>query len=190
MQYTYCGDLTPFLMVVNSTCYDVCPERYYDDSTVFECQPCLYDCYYCNTTGNGKCTVCNDTIDFRVFNNVTKRCVALPGYYDDGLSHNVALPCNNASCLTCSSLTHCLSCYPAQYLASNFTCINCMTNCLNCTSAATCTLCLAPYVFVITCVPNCSLITSCSTCQVSGNITQCLTCLIGFSLDNTTNTCN
>lgn len=137
MEEQYCGDLTPYLMVATNICYDVCPERYYNNDTSMECTPCSVDCYNCTTNGNGSCTLCNATYDFRVFNNVTLRCDPLPGYYNPAASSSVALPCNNATCLTCTSLTACTSCHPAFYL-SGTTCVACMANCLNCTSATNC----------------------------------------------------
>lgn len=51
-------------------------------------------------------------------NSLTKRCDAIAGYYDDGLSHAVALPCN-ANCATCKTLsTQCTSCLSNRILMS------------------------------------------------------------------------
>lgn len=113
------------------------------------------------------------------------RCLPLPGYYDNGVSQ--AVPCVAANCLTCTSATNCLSCYPAKYL-SGTTCLNCMANCVNCTSAATCISCDTYYIFNTgMCRPNCTLVTNCATCSVVATGINCLTCATGYSVAN--NTC-
>lgn len=56
--FNYCPSTTPYYMVSQNICYDVCPQRYYTDS-YGECQQCLYDCYLC--IGKDNCTACNET---------------------------------------------------------------------------------------------------------------------------------
>lgn len=79
-EFWYCPDSTPYLMVSTNICYDLCPIRYASNTSDFQCDSCpTVDCYYCGN--NGKCTQCNDTLDYRMMNNATMRCVPLPGYY-------------------------------------------------------------------------------------------------------------
>ena len=61
----YCQYSTPFLY--NTTCYDVCPPRYYGDSNNLACNACSYDCYTCSDSSI--CTSCNSQNDHRIFNN-------------------------------------------------------------------------------------------------------------------------
>lgn len=122
IEVEWCGEPTIYLMESNSTCYDVCPERYYGDDPSLTCQICFYDCYQCSD--GTVCSSCNETLDFRAFNNATSRCDPLEGYYDTGVTQ--AQPCN-ISCLTCngSSASHCLSCNSNASMILNGTeCIN------------------------------------------------------------------
>jgi cysteine-rich repeat protein len=165
-------------MVAASTCYDICPVRYASNASDYQCDACpTYDCYYCGV--NGKCTDCSATVDFRVMDSATMRCLPLPGYYDNGVSQ--AVPCVAANCLTCTTSTKCLSCYTGKYL-SGTSCLTCMANCANCTTATTCITCNPYYVFTSgTCVANCSNVTYCATCTVSSGIV-CSACSTGYSL--------
>jgi len=187
LQFTYCADITPYLMVATQICYDVCPIRYSSNTSDYQCDKCpTYDCYICGN--NGLCTQCNSTLDFRIMNNITNRCIPLPGYYDNGVSQ--AVPCVASNCLTCTSATYCLSCYSGKYLkTSSHTCQNCILNCLNCTTSGDCQLCQPSYVFVSpSCILNCTQITNCSSCILNNTTIECTVCQTGYSLVN--NTCS
>jgi hypothetical protein len=81
-------------------CYDTsCPIRTYYTPTPISCQPCLYDCASC--ANNTACFSCNATTNYRQLDPATKRCLPLPGYYDDGTNNIVAMPCSSP-CSTCT----------------------------------------------------------------------------------------
>lgn len=125
-------------MVSSNLCYDICPIRYCSNITNFQCNPCpTVDCYYCGY--NGKCIACNNTLDFRYLDNITMRCLPLPGYFESNLS--AASPCLPTNCLTCTSTTYCLSCFPGKFLTITNTCLNCPAKCINCTNGTTCVIC-------------------------------------------------
>jgi hypothetical protein len=180
LRFTYCADTTPFLMLATNLCYDICPMRYCSHTISFQCKVCpTYDCYYCGN--NGKCSQCNATLDFRVMNNVTNRCIPLDGYYDNGVSQ--AVPCVAANCLTCTSANVCVSCYSGKFLRPNKTCTDCIPNCLNCTTTVNCQLCQTSYIFVSpNCILDCSPVANCSTCSLNNVTIQCITCQTGYSL--------
>jgi len=114
-------------------------------------------------------------------NLATRRCVAISGYFDDGVNA-VAVQCNTANCVTCTSLTFCLSCAAGKYLTNTNTCASCISNCLSCTSASNCQTCANYYYFTTSCVINCTSISNCNACYVNGSSLICSTCLSGYSL--------
>lgn len=179
LQFYYCPDLIPYLMVSTNLCYDLCPMRYCSNASDYQCDACpTYDCYYCAYTG--LCSQCNATLDFRYMSN-TSRCIPLPGYYDSGASQ--AVPCIASNCLTCTSAVICTSCPPGKFLTSSKTCGVCPVNCLNCSSTTICVVCATYYkVSLGTCIPDCSSILNCSTCSVTSGNLSCLTCALGYSL--------
>jgi hypothetical protein len=124
-------------------------------------------------------------------NTTSKRCVAIAGYYDNGLNQPIASICNTI-CLTCvNTSTKCTSCKPGFYLSS-FTCLACAdVKCNNCTTGTSCLGCIVPYSpSGNTCILNCSLaVTNCSTCTPSGGSVTCDTCVLGLLLDSGANTC-
>ena len=124
-------------------------------------------------------------------NTTTKRCIPIAGYYDNGLNQPIASLCNTI-CRTCvTNATKCTSCKPGFYLSA-FTCLACAdVNCNNCTTGTTCLGCVLPYSpSGNTCILNCTLaVANCSTCTPSGTTVTCDTCLPGFTLDSTANTC-
>jgi hypothetical protein len=85
--FNYCPSSTPYYMVNENLCYDMCPQRYYPDSYA-ECRQCLYDCYQC--AGPNSCLLCNATNDKRVLDNISGRCRPINGYYDNGINQTVA----------------------------------------------------------------------------------------------------
>ena len=74
----------------NFSCFSSCPERYYNDSQGNACFKCSYDCYTCQR--ENICISCNATTDFRQLDNVTLRCLPMPGYYDVSQSTCLACP--------------------------------------------------------------------------------------------------
>ncbi len=175
-------------MVSTSICYDICPVGYYGNTVSWTCQPCLYDCYECTTSTT--CSVCNSTLHFRIMNNSTSRCIPLVGYYDDGLNHAVALPCNSSLCLECTGPTTCTSCQPGKFKVGSV-CNSCPVNCANCTNSTVCVGCMVPYSLSGTiCVLNCSLaVANCTSCIVNGSTVTCQTCSTGLSYISANNSC-
>lgn len=160
MEFKECDSTTPYYMISEAQCYDICPGRYYEDNVQFICSVCTaYDCWKC--VSNGTCTSCNGTADFRTLNAATGRCAASDGYYDDGTNSSVAKPCNS-NCKTCSGTdTFCQSCYSGFYLNSN-ACSPCPGNCSICSSGTACSNCSTYFKLDVSnaCVPsiNCSAI--------------------------------
>lgn len=67
------ASITPYYMISEDKCYDICPDRYYEDNGYMVCVNCTnYDCLKC--VSNGTCTTCDNTTDFRVLNASTGRC--------------------------------------------------------------------------------------------------------------------
>lgn len=184
-QFVYCTDPTPYFLTAQSLCYDICPIRYSQNTQYMECRACpTYDCYTCGM--DNKCLTCSDTVDFRYMNNSTMRCLPLPGYFDNGVSKAVA--CNPANCLTCTSLTVCVTCATGKFLTASETCIGCIANCDTCTTAANCQVCSNLYTFSSpSCIPNCSIVPHCTACSVISSALVCSDCSLGFQLYN--NTC-
>lgn len=58
---------TPYYMVAEDLCYDICPNRYYESNAQKTCENCTnYDCFKC--IANGTCTTCDNTTDHRQLN--------------------------------------------------------------------------------------------------------------------------
>jgi len=164
---TGCSDCSSFTLckvcfsglLLNSSgqCSDTCPLRLYPNLAVGRCLKCPYDCLTCDQ--NGGCTSCSDTIDFRILVNSTKRCVPLPGYFDNFTTISVAC---TSGCSKCQSLNLCLECMvnqylfldglcyspcPDRYFGSNQTqrCSRCPYDCLTCDEAGNCISCNGTY---------------------------------------------
>lgn len=103
IQTYYCPYLT-LLLSGESKCYDICPQRYIANTTSLICMTCPYDCYQCSLSGT--CTACSAAIDYRQLNSSSGRCVAMDGYYDDGIN-STAQPCSS-DCLHCINESICL----------------------------------------------------------------------------------
>ena len=185
-KFKWCDTPVPYYLSANTTCYDVCPARYYEENTQSICDLCVpYDCYKC--LANGTCTVCSNSTDFRVL-SPAGRCVAMDGYFDDGTNNPLAKPCDH-NCKTCvTSAVQCTSCFSGHFVNSSTKCEPCAANCEDCTSATICTKCVAMYELDASngCVSsiNCSLITNCVLCNISNG---CMQCSIGYNLTNITN---
>ena len=133
-------------------CSDTCPLRFYPNFVTQSCLKCPYDCLTCDQ--NGGCTSCSDA-DFRILINSTKRCVPLPGYFDNSTSKSAACL---SGCSQCQSLDLCLECAAGSYLfldglcysqcpdrffGSNQTqrCSRCPYDCMTCDESGDCTSC-------------------------------------------------
>jgi hypothetical protein len=163
-----CKSPTIYYMISEDLCYDICPPRYYGNTTDLLCYSCpQYDCYSCGNTAstNNNCLTCNNTLDFRVLSGT--RCIPIDGYYDDGFQNSTAQLCDLTLCKTCSlTQTNCTSCNDGFYLLGN-TCNQCVSNCTNCTSLTNCLSCEPNFVNLITSCLNCSSILHCVSCNTS-----------------------
>jgi hypothetical protein len=96
------------------------------------------------------------------------RCIPLPGYYDDGLSHSLALPCL-ANCISCNSATTCATCN-TSYIFINGSCV------VDCSLISKCN----------TCNLKVDLTVNCLTClngyTVAPNNTCIYTCADGYKV--------
>lgn len=91
-QFKECDPSTPYYMISQDLCYDICPKGYYEDIITVPSSPICtlctaYDCAKCSSPG-ASCTSCDTVNDFRVLNtnNITNisRCIPVDGYYDVG----------------------------------------------------------------------------------------------------------
>ena len=168
-------------MVATDTCYDICPIRYYQDTTVPNtCQLCInYDCKKCSSTGD--CTSCSSTSDFRSLNSGTKRCDPLIGYYDDGASNPIAQPCNN-NCKACiNTAVECTSC-KSGFLLNGGTkiCEACPNNCDICSTTAICTTCKIGFLRNV----GTNLCEACPVyCNICSTTSICTSCTQGYQLN-------
>lgn len=86
---------------------------------------------------------------------------------------------NSTYCLSCNASmfllgASCLSDCPSGYYSSGAVCELCMSNCLNCTAAATCTSCQFSYsLYNSACVYTCPA----STVSVYSNVSNSSTCI-------------
>lgn len=111
----YCSYTSPYYYLANTTCYDACPVRTYQDENSLVCAICLFDCYTCGN--DGSCSSCSDS-DYRVLNTSTNRCVAAQGYYESGVTVAAACP---IGCSVCNSSVICTQCSIGYSLnSSNF----------------------------------------------------------------------
>ncbi|CAD8194118.1 unnamed protein product [Paramecium pentaurelia] len=84
-----------------------CKQGYYEQENFLDCSQCEQTCYTCRFFSN-YCTSCYPD-QYRTILN--RKCECQDGYFDEGIS--ICTKCN-PKCLTCSSLTNCLSCYTSQ----------------------------------------------------------------------------
>jgi cysteine-rich repeat protein len=106
-----CNTSTPYLLLLNSTCYTSCPASFFASNGSFTCDNCSTSCLTCSLAATN-CTSCLDK--FYLYNS---NC----------------LPCPD-QCLLCTSPTVCTSCI-ANYNISNATCV------VDCSSISQCSLC-------------------------------------------------
>jgi len=182
--------VTPKVLMVNNTCTDFCPERFYQLDR--NCKNCSE---YCRTCTDAKtCTKCDD--GFVLQNGVCQK-LCNEGYAPvNGICKN----CTQTTCKTCTSqnLDKCDFCFPGYYLKNgicvtdcddryyqytvsqgNVICLSCSDNCLKCLSNNTCQSCVAPTKLQDNkCVQDCSpgyVSTLNNTCIQCGD-PKCLTC--------------
>ena len=135
---TFCYGYCPYVQSLpNDWCS--CPSRqiYVLSNSSTSCQACPYDCYTC--TNQGACSSCSATLDFRVLDPNSSRCIPIDGYFDHNAT--VCVKCPN-ECSTCSSLTVCSACLPRYYLnSSTSSCDSCPFDCFTCNSGGSCKAC-------------------------------------------------
>ena len=146
--------LTGNYLQPNQLCSSSCAARSYGNTLTTRCEACPYDCYTCDQNSN--CLSCNSTQDFRSLDQLTSRCVPLPGYFDD----SVSVVCGQCAsgCSVCSNGTFCTSCFVDFYLRgdqlcystclayffanrNSLTCDPCPYDCYTCTSTGNCLSC-------------------------------------------------
>jgi len=143
-----------YMSTVNNLCYTQCPARQFANSQSATCQSCPYDCYTCNA--DGTCLSCSGSGgDNRQLDTFTKRCVAMPKFFDNLTQICVSCP---SECAICTSLLRCSSCVSGLVLTSDLKCsssypprsfINpitqlyqlCPYDCLTCNSDGLCLSC-------------------------------------------------
>lgn len=116
---------------LNGSCLSVCPDNYYPNSTVWQCQQCSSGCQSCFGSGLTQCTKCN------LFNSTTQ-------YYLEIGGNTCGPTCNlgefpspltklctfcNAACSNCSSLTICSSCQSVNGIAYFLNATTCTALC-------------------------------------------------------------
>ena len=101
------------------------PDDYFNNATSELCDPCaVVGCIDCENSAD-YCIACNTTL----------------GYYLIDSNNSCGI-CLVPDCITCSSSTVCVDCEPAYFEATGgLSCDACSSNCLSCTSLATCTAC-------------------------------------------------
>jgi len=128
--------INPTFLNASGLCSVTCGPRYYPNTALFICQSCPYDCYTCD--GYGSCTSCNDTIDNRMMDPGTRRCIPMQGYFQFIITNSTRLLLINQGanmmqisrrcpegCKSCNSLTICTAClenYLLGFIANTVLC--------------------------------------------------------------------
>ncbi len=135
MKTWQCPTQNPYFNLSTNLCQNGCAAYYFANTSVFQCQNCLWACPTCvNAT---LCSKCDSLIDFRILKNVSGKatCVCMPGYYQDPVNslNTVCLACI-ANCLTCNSSTVCQICNEVSgyILTTDEKCKKCGYGCLSC----------------------------------------------------------
>jgi hypothetical protein len=145
-----------------STCEPACLSNQYYDGNKRQCFDCAPDCISCVGIKTN-CTDCrpgdylySQFIPFTLKKPCyLRKSTALQGYYLSG-GGSVPKPCPYP-CLTCTSLTMCLSCYRGYFVDGSNACLPCTAPCYECSgSATTCTSCHMGYELIVsTCSQIC-----------------------------------
>ncbi len=150
----------------------VCSSSQYQHPTSYICYSCNPYCLTCTSSTNYSCLSCHPTM-FRTYSALYNACFCSPGYYDS--NQLICSSCNSpcATC-TGASLLNCTSCIVGyrligsscmqQIVCANYyysgvclntcpnttypglnVCVDCINNCLTCTSTSLCTSCKLNY---------------------------------------------
>ena len=112
---------------LNNSCLTQCPNQYFPNFSLRQCQLCAPGCALCFSSGVSSCTQCMNSggtdyfLQYAVENTCATTCNA--GEFKD-TAHLKCKACNSA-CQTCTSLTVCQSCQSVNgvaYFLSGTTC--------------------------------------------------------------------
>ena len=186
-----CTNTTLFLnpnLPNEPNCVQVCPVKFYGNTTLMECMPCLTQCGTC--TSPTSCVTCNSA-DFRTLSN--NLCPCNEGYYPNPNGSSVCVLCStqHTGCATCTQISgsfSCLSCL-SGFAWTGTACISCSINmCLNYTYNGT--GCLCSVCQTGTARFGSPLGVSCATCVKSnclagafiGSVCSCTQCAVGYAI--------
>lgn len=162
------------------------------------CLPCFTNCLSCFGTLASQCLTCDNTTYY--LNNTCYP--ACPSYYVNAvtpnriclscLSHCMSCPVSTSICSQCqatyfifsynASYSVCIQNCPTLYYQVNSTCFPCISPCLFCTAAYTCSACIDLFFLKSgSCYP-CQ--NSCLTCN-GPTALDCLTCIPQYILKGT-----
>jgi len=97
--------MSGYFYSIDELCYNTSPPRYYVDPVSQIVKKCPFDCFTCNP--DGTCLSCNSTVDFRILDSASNRCVAMEGYFDNLVQ--ICVRCM-PFCQRCQSLAKCQYC--------------------------------------------------------------------------------
>jgi len=203
-----CTACTAPKVFYNGSCADSCPAggNLAPESGV--CTPCNATCLTCNNSITN-CTSCNISSIYLYFiNNTCQTSCPILYYNVSSTGQCVSCASANINCISCSSVTTCLSCDPSFiYFAPNKSCLStapdgyvningtatpCNSNCATCSGNTTyCTSCTTGSLQNNKCVTTCTsgtisvsnvcvaCISPCATCSI--NQTYCNSCLTNLT---------
>ena len=138
------------------------------------CSPCEFPCKTCSTSNVSSCLSCYSNAFLTQTTN------------ENGTFSTCSKCTSSSNCLTCDqdNLDQCITCpYGFSMNTTSKTCVRgCPNNCLSCSSASVCTLCIKGYAPNSngTCMPCLSTCRDCSS-QAPG---VCISCGTGFFLNS------
>lgn len=120
-----------YLKIDVTTCYDVCPNRFWGRTSTMTCQACQAHAALCvNSTYSTACD-----IGFPLYRNRCLTVCPTQSTFLDG-TNNICVDCPTP-CLTCNSLIECLTCQPDYYYDTTLKlCLQCNKYCKGCTGPA------------------------------------------------------
>lgn len=107
-----------YFLADDNLCVKSCPARYYQPIDARRCYKCPYDCYRCDF--NGSCVSCKEDTDAREIDDAVLRCNPKIGFFNNYTEAAASCP---ASCSSCISETHCLSCAEGFMLTPQKLCL-------------------------------------------------------------------
>ncbi|KAL4456740.1 hypothetical protein ABPG73_014766 [Tetrahymena malaccensis] len=190
-----------------STCSSCLSGYYLSNGSCFKCDS---SCQTCSGQGQSNCIICSQAnyyISIKQNNACVPSCDSTQGQYID-ISNPQQMYCRlcNNPCITCNSITSCISCQSGFYLNGD-QCLQCDSSCQSCTGPGpnNCLICKQTGYFISiklnkTCIPQCDLsqaqfIDSTSNpqqqycvpcnnlCQTCNNASSCSTCIQGYYFD-------